>query len=248
MTVIKSKEELAIMRQAGRVAAAVLQRIKEEVKPGIKTNQLDAVAASEFQRHGARASFKGYRGFPAHICVSVNDEIVHGIPGERQLNEGDIVSIDCGALVKGFHGDVAATVGVGKVNEEAQRLMDVVEAALMEGIKVANCGARLGDISAAIQRYVETRGFSIVREYSGHGVGRNLHEDPLVPNFGPSGQGAVLRKGMTLALEPMVNVGDWRTRLSNNQWTVLTADGSLSAHFEHTIAISDGEPEVLTVL
>ena len=248
MTVIKSKEEVAIMRQAGRTVAAVLQSLKEEVKPGIKIRQLDAVAASEFQKHGAKASFKGYRGYPANICVSVNDEIVHGIPGERRLNEGDIVSIDCGALVKGFHGDVALTVGVGKVSIEAQRLMDVTETALMEGIKAAKYGARLGDISATIQEYVETRGFSVVREYSGHGVGRNLHEDPLVPNFGARGTGPALRRGMTLALEPMVNAGDWQTRLSNNQWTVLTADGSLSAHFEHTIAISDGEPEVLTVL
>ena len=248
MTVIKSKDEVSIMRQSGYTVAAVLQRLREEVKPGIKTKQLDAIAASEFQKHGAKASFKGYRGYPASICVSVNDEIVHGIPGERRLNEGDIVSIDCGALVKGFHGDATVTMGVGKISNEAQRLLNITEAALMEGIKAAKCGARLGDISAAIQEYVEARGFSIVREYSGHGVGRNLHEDPLVPNFGSHGTGPALRKGMTLALEPMVNSGGWRTRLSNNQWTVLTADGSLSAHFEHTIAISDGEPEVLTVL
>ena len=248
MTVIKSREEVAIMRQAGRIVAVVLQRLKEEVKPGIKTKRLDAVAASEFQKHGAKASFKGYRGYPANICVSVNDEIVHGIPSERQLREGDIVSIDCGALVNGFHGDATVTVGVGKISNEAQRLLNVTEAALMEGIKAAKGGARLGDISEAIQKYVETKGFSVVREYSGHGIGRNLHEDPLVPNFGSRGTGPALCKGMTVALEPMVNSGGWQTRLSNNQWTVLTADGSLSAHFEHTIAISEGEPEVLTVL
>ena len=248
MTVIKSLEEVVIMRQAGKIAAAVLQRLKEEAKPGIRTKQLDSLAASEFQKHGAKASFKGYRGFPGHICVSVNDEIVHGIPGERLLNEGDIVSIDCGAFVRGFHGDVAATVGVGKISNEAQRLLDTAEAALMEGIKVAHGGARLGDISAAIQKCVETVGFSVVREYSGHGVGRNLHEDPLVPNFGMPGEGPVLRKGMTLALEPMVNAGDFPTRLSDNHWTVRTADGGLSAHFEHTIAIGDGEAEILTVL
>jgi methionyl aminopeptidase len=248
VTVIKSKEEVAIMRQAGKISATVLQRVKEEIKPGLKTSQLDSVAADEFKKHGAKASFKGYRGFPAHICVSVNNEIVHGIPGERRLSEGDIVSIDCGALFKGFHGDVAATVSVGQISPRAQDLLNVTEAALMEGIKAAHCGGRLGDISAAIEDYVKTRGFSVVREYSGHGVGRNLHEDPLVPNFGSRGEGPVLQSGMTLALEPMVNLGGWRTRLADNHWTVLTADGSPSAHFEHTIAISDGEPEILTIL
>lgn len=248
MTVIKSLQEVDIMKQSGKVAAAVLHKLKEELRPGIRTKQLDSLAASEFQKHGAKASFKGYRGFPAHICVSVNDEIVHGIPGERVLNEGDIVSIDCGAFVKGFHGDVAATVGVGKISSKAQELLATAEAALMEGIKVAHSGAHLGDISAAIQKYVETRGFSVVKEYSGHGVGRNLHEDPLVPNFGMVGEGPMLRKGMTLALEPMVNEGDFPTRLDDNHWTVLTADGSLSAHFEHTIAIGDGEADILTIL
>lgn len=248
MTVIKSSEEVAVMRQAGRIVAAVLQRLKEEVKPGIKTRQLDLVAVSELKKCGAKASFKGYRGFPAHLCVSVNDEIVHGIPGERRLNEGDIVSLDFGAIVNGFHGDAAITVGVGEISSKAQELLAVTEAALMAGIKAARCGAHLGDVSAAIQDYVETRGFSVIREYSGHGVGRDLHEDPLVPNFGLRGEGPVLQKGMTLALEPMVTTGDWRTSLTESQWTVLTADGSLSAHFEHTIAISDGEPEILTLL
>ncbi len=248
MTVIKSLEEVAIMRQAGKIAAAVLQRLKEEVKPGIRTKQLDSLAASEFQKYGAKASFKGYRGFPGHICVSVNDEVVHGIPGERLLSEGDIVSIDCGAFVKGFHGDVATTVGVGRISSDAQRLLDAAEAALVEGVEAAISGAHLGDISATIQKSAEARGFSVVREYSGHGVGRNLHEDPLVPNFGTPGQGPMLRKGMTLALEPMVNTGDFLTRVSDNHWTVLTADGGLSAHFEHTIAIGDGEAEILTRL
>ena len=228
------------MQQAGRTVAAVLQRLKEEIKPGIKTRQLESVAVSELKECGAKASFKGYRGFPAHLCVSVNDEIVHGIPGERRLNEGDIVSLDFGAIVNGFHGDAAITVGVARINPKAQELLTVTEA--------ARCGAHLGDISAAIQDYVETRGFSVVREYSGHGVGRDLHEDPLVPNFGLRGEGPVLQEGMTLALEPMVTTGDWRTRLTENQWTVLTADGSLSAHFEHTIAISNGEPEIITLL
>ena len=246
--VIKSPGEVAIMKQAGRIVATILQRLKEEVKPGIKTCQLDSVAAKELKRTGAKASFKGYQGFPANLCVSVNNEIVHGIPGNMILNDGDIVSLDFGAFYNGFHGDAAITVGVGEISLQALELLAVTEEALMAGIKAARCGARLGDVSAAIQSYVETRGFSVVREYSGHGVGRDLHEDPLVPNFGICGEGPMLQKGMTLALEPMVTVGDWRTRLCDNQWTVVTADGSLSAHFEHTVAISDSEPEVLTIL
>jgi len=248
MTVIKSPQEVAIMRQAGKVVARTLQRVKEEMKPGIKTSQLDSVAASELKKCGAKASFKGYRGFPAYLCVSVNDEIVHGIPGERELSDGDIVSLDFGAIVDGFHGDSAITVGVGKISSKAQELLAVTEAALITGIGAARSGVHLGDVSAAIQNYVEARGFSVVREYSGHGVGRNLHEDPLVPNFGSPGEGPILRTGMTLALEPMVTTGDWRTRLADNKWTVLTADGSLAAHFEHTIAINEDEAEILTLL
>ncbi len=248
MTVIKSPQEVAIMRRAGQIVAAVLQRLREEIRPGIRTRYLDFVVASELQKYGAKASFKGYRGFPAHLCVSVNDEVVHGIPGERRLEEGDIVSLDFGAIVNGFHGDGAITVGVGKISSKAQELLAVTEAALMAGVKAARGGNHLGDISAAIQKYVESRGFSVVREYSGHGVGRDLHEDPLVPNFGSPGEGPVLLKGMTLALEPMVTMGDWRTRLDENRWTVLTADGSLSAHFEHTIAVNEGEAEILTLL
>jgi methionyl aminopeptidase len=248
MTVIKSPQEVAIMRQAGKIVAKTLQRLTEEIRPGIKTSHLDSVAASELKRYGAKASFKGYRGFPAYLCVSVNDEIVHGIPGERELNSGDIVSLDFGAIINGFHGDGAITVGVGRISSKAQELVDVTEAALMVGIKEARNGAHLGDVSAAIQNYVETSGFSVVREYSGHGVGRDLHEDPLVPNFGPPGEGPVLRKGMALAVEPMVTTGDWRTRLAGNRWTVLTVDGSLAAHFEHTIAISEDEAEILTLL
>ncbi len=248
MTVIKSPKEIAIMRQAGKIVATVLQRLREEINPGIKTSQLDLLAANELKKYRAKASFKGYRGFPAYLCVSVNDEIVHGIPGERRLSEGDVVALDFGAVVDGFHGDGAITVGVGRISSEAQELLAVTEDALTAGIGAAHCGARLGDISAAIQHYVETRGFSVVREYSGHGVGRDLHEDPLVPNFDPPGEGPLLQRGMTLALEPMVTNGDWRTRLAENRWTVLTADGSLSAHFEHTIAISEDEAEILTLL
>ncbi|UCH51331.1 MAG: type I methionyl aminopeptidase [Chloroflexota bacterium] len=248
MTVIKSPQEITIMRQAGRIVAITLQRLREEIKPGIKTSHLDSVAARELQKYGAKGSFKGYRGFPACLCVSVNDEIVHGIPGERRLNDGDIVSLDFGAIVDGFHGDGAVTVGVGVISPEAKELLSVTEAALIVGIDAAHGGAHLGDVSAAIQNYVETRGFSVVREYSGHGVGRDLHEDPLVPNFGSPGEGPILRRGMTFALEPMVTVGDWRTRLAKNGWTVHTADGSLAAHFEHTIAISGDEAEILTLL
>ncbi len=248
MTVIKSAEEVAIMREAGKVVAAILQRLKAEVKPGIKTKQLDTIIVDELKSKNAKASFKGYRGFPANLCVSINDEIVHGIPGERILKEGDIVSLDFGAYLNGFHGDAAITVGVGQISSRAQNLLTVTEEALMVGINAARCGAHLGDVSATIQDYVESRGFSVVREYCGHGVGRDLHEDPQVPNFGERGKGPVLQKGMTLALEPMVTEGDWRTKLNGNKWTVRTVDSGLSAHFEHTIAISDGEPEILTAL
>ena len=248
MTVIKSSEEVAIMRKAGKIVARVLQKLKDEIKPGIKARQLDLVAAAEVEKYGAKASFKGYKGYPAHLCVSINDEIVHGIPGEQTLDEGDIVSLDFGAYYNGFHGDAAVTVGVGKISNEAQKLLDATEHALMLGIKASSCGACLGDISAAIQEYVEKRGFSVVREYCGHGVGRELHESPQVPNFGIRGKGPLLQKGMVLALEPMVNIGDWHTRIDENKWTVRTLDGSLSAHFEHTIAIDDAEPEILTAL
>jgi methionyl aminopeptidase len=236
------------MREAGKVVAAVLQRLKAEVKPGIKTKQLDTIITEELKSNKARASFKGYRGYPANVCVSINEEIVHGIPGERIIKEGDIVSLDFGAYLNGFHGDAAITVGVGQISPKAQNLLKVTEAALMAGIDAARCGAHLGDVSATIQDYVESRGFSVVREYCGHGVGRDLHEDPQVPNFGERGKGPVLQRGMTLALEPMVTEGDWRTKLNGNKWTVRTADSGLSAHFEHTIAIGDGEPEILTAL
>jgi len=197
------------------------------------------------RRRGVKPSFKGYHGFPANLCVSVNDEIVHGIPGERVLHEGDIVSLDAGVIFKGFNADAAITVGVGEISQQAKDLIAVTEASLTTGIAQATGGAHVGDISAAIQACVESRGFSVVREYTGHGVGRELHEEPQIPNFA-FGQGPVLRKGMTLAIEPMVNVGSYRTRLASNQWTVLTADGSLSAHFEHSIAITGGEAEILT--
>ncbi len=245
---IKSDQEIATMRQAGRIVASVLKVLRLQVRPGMKTKELDVIAAKELESRGATPSFKGYRGFPANLCVSVNDEIVHGIPGKRVLREGDIVSLDFGVIFDGFHGDAAITVGVGKINSPAERLMVTTEGALNAGIAAACPGARLGDVSSAIQHYVESREYSVVREYTGHGIGREMHEEPQIPNFGQPGQGPVLQKGMVLALEPMVNAGGWRTGLSDNHWTVFTSDGSLSAHFEHTIAVTNDEPEILTVL
>lgn len=246
--IIKSPQEIAIMREAGRIVAAVIEVLTKEIRPGVTTGELDKVAVHEFKKLGAIASFKGYRGFPASICTSVNDEVVHGIPGNRVLKEGDIISLDVGAFLKGFHADAAVTLAVGRVSPEAQKLIEVTQEALMAGIAAAKSGGRLGDVSAAIQYYVEARNFSVVREYVGHGIGRDLHEDPQVPNFGIAGEGPSLKKGMTLALEPMVNAGVWRTKVTDNKWTVVTVDSKLSAHFEHTIAITDGVPEILTML
>ncbi|MBN2187446.1 MAG: type I methionyl aminopeptidase [Dehalococcoidia bacterium] len=244
MIIVKSPDEIDIMRRCGRILVAVLNKLRIEVKPGITTRELDSIAIHEMEARGGEPSFKNYQGFPANICVSVNDEIVHGIPGERVLQDGDIVSLDAGVKLNGFHTDAAITVSVGKVSQKAKELISVTEGSLQAGIAQANCGAYLGDISAAIQGYVESKGFSIVREYTGHGVGRELHEDPQIPNF-VVGKGTLLRKGMTLAIEPMVNAGGWQTKLAANRWAVLTADGSLSAHFEHTIAITDNKAEIL---
>jgi methionyl aminopeptidase len=236
------------MRQAGRIVAIVLEKLKEKIRPGMPTKELDIIAAREIERLGGKPSFKGYRGYPASLCVSVNDEIVHGIPGERVLAEGDIVSLDLGAIYMGFQGDAAITVPVGEVSPQAKELITATEGALNAGIRSARAEARLGDISAAIQRFAESGGFSVVREYTGHGIGRDMHEEPLILNFGIPGTGPVLKKGMTLALEPMLNAGDWHTKVDSDEWTVRTADGSLSAHFEHTIAITSSEAEVLTVI
>lgn len=227
--------------------ATVLEVLSLQLRPGMKTKELDIITARELDRLRAKPSFKGYRGFPANLCVSVNDEIVHGIPGERILDEGDIVSLDLGAIFMGFQGDAAVTVGVGEISLQAKQLIETTKGALRAGIAAAYPGATLGDISAAIQNYAESRDYSVVREYTGHGIGREMHEEPQIPNFGLSGSGPVLKRGMTLALEPMVSVGDWRTRRGDDHWTVFTTDGSLSAHFEHTIAITDAEPEVLTI-
>jgi methionyl aminopeptidase len=249
---IKSEKEISEMRKAGRIVAEILKIMSGELKPGMKTRELDIIAQRELKRLGAESSFKGYRGYPATVCVSVNDEIVHGIPGDRILKDGDVVALDFGAIFNGFHGDSAITVTVGEGTPEAKRLIEATRGSLESGIAAAKAGAKLGDVCAAIQGYAESRGYSVVREYTGHGIGRKMHEDPQIPNsteppYGlKPGTGPVLKKGMTLALEPMLSIGDWHTRVAGDHWTVLTADGSLSAHFEHTIAIDNSEPEVLT--
>lgn len=245
--IIKSEEEIALIREAGRAVGQVLQILAREAKPGVKGKQLDKIVRKEFTARGVKPTFLGYQGYPASVCVSVNDEVVHGIPDERELREGDIVSIDLGATYKGFVGDAAITVGIGRISDEAASLIRTTGSALHEGIAAARAGVPLGAVSHAIQAEVEREGFVVVREYVGHGVGRNMHEDPQIPNFGPSGRGPILRKGMVLALEPMVNAGDWRTRRHDDGWTVSTLDGRLSAHFEHTIAITDGDAEIMTL-
>jgi len=246
--IIKSSHEIDTMRRAGRIVAIILDVLKRKIEPGIITEELDTITVRELSRHDATASFKGYNGFPASLCVSVNNELVHGIPGKRVLKDGDIVSLDFGAMFQGFQGDAAITVGVGQISPQAQKLLEVTEGALSAGIANARSGARLGEISAAIQSFAESRGFSVVREYVGHGIGRSMHEDPQIPNYGSPEQGPLLMKGMTLALEPMVNAGGWRTSVARDGWTVTTADGSLCAHFESTIAITDDGAEILTSL
>jgi len=244
---LKSEREIGEMRQAGKIVATVLEKLKKALRPGMKTRELDEIAARELERLGAKSSFKGYRGYPACVCVSINDELVHGIPGERVIRQGDLVSLDFGAIYHNFHGDAAITVGVGEVSPLASELMATTEKALETGIVTARSGARLGDVSAAIQDYAESRGFAVVREYTGHGIGRQMHEEPQITNFGQAHTGPTLKKGMALALEPMLVAGDWRTKVAGDGWTVSTADGSLCAHFEHTIAITDGKAEVLTL-
>jgi len=244
--IVKSAGEIAAMRQAGMVVASILKTLSKEIKAGIITRQLDDIAERELARYGAASSFKGYGRFPTSLCVSINEEIVHGIPGDRMIYEGDIVSLDFGAIVDGFHGDAALTIGVGNISPQAKQLLETTRNSLEAGIAIARPGAHLSDISAAIQHYVEPRGFSVVREYTGHGIGREMHEEPQIPNFGLPGHGPILRKGMTLAIEPMVNIGRWQTKVKDDRWTVVTADGSLSAHFEKDIVITDGEAEVLT--
>ncbi|MBF8286208.1 MAG: hypothetical protein HW393_22 [Dehalococcoidia bacterium] len=245
--ILKSRDEIAIMRDAGRIVAEVLHTLVERLRPGLVEKELDEIVRKEFGKRKVIPVFLGYQGYPATVCVSVNDEIVHGIPGDREIADGDVVSIDLGCVYKGFVADAAVTVGVGNVSSEAGRLIGVTREALNRGIDAARAEARLGQIGAAIQTYVEGEGFSVVREYVGHGVGRQMHEDPQVPNYGDPETGPVLKEGMVIAIEPMVNAGDWRTKRDPDNWTVRTLDGSLSAHFEHTLAVRDGAAEVLTL-
>ena len=250
MISLKSEQELALMRQAGRIVAEVLGRIEEALVPGMTTGDLEAIAGEVIVgKYRATPSFKGYRGYPGMMCASVNEEIVHGIPGSRVLNEGDIVGVDVGVIYRGYHGDAAITLPVGEVDVDSRRLMDVTAEALRLGIEAARAGQTTADISRAIQEYAESQGFSVVREYTGHGIGRKMHEEPQVVNYYEPKMGRVqLRPGMTVALEPMVNAGDWRTRVLDDHWTVVTADGARSAHFEHTIAVRTNGPEILTRL
>jgi len=242
----KSTRELRYMRDAGRVVANVFQELEKAIRPGVTTGELDRLAEDFIIRQGARPAFKGLYGFPAAICTSVNEQVVHGIPGLRKLEAGDIISIDIGAEINGYFGDAAVTFPVGDISPEARRLLDVTRDALYAGIDVARTGNRLSDISHAIQSYVENHGFSVVRDYVGHGIGRKMHEDPQVPNFGRPGRGPRLEPGMTLAIEPMVNAGTYEVVTLDDGWTVVTRDGSLSAHFEHTVAITNGAAEILT--
>ena len=247
MIAIKNDHELESMRQACKITAAARALAGEMVRPGVSTEQIAKAVHVLIVRQGAHPSFLNYNGFPASTCISVNATVIHGIPGGYTLKEGDIVSVDVGAFYKGFHGDCAASFACGAISTEAQRLIDVTEQSFFEGMKCATKGKRVQDISHAIQTYVESNGFSVVRSFVGHGVGRKLHEEPEVPNFGNPGRGPRLLPGMTLAVEPMVNVGTHEVRILKDGWTVLTADGKLSAHYENTVLITDGEPEILTV-
>ena len=248
---IKSPQEIEIMRQAGRINAEALVAAKSIARPGVTTADINAAAEDVLRKYGVYSPFKGYPGptpYPASTNVSVNDELVHGIPGKRKLKEGDIVSVDCGTVYEGFVGDSAITFGVGEISESARKLLEVTEAALYAGIAKMIVGNRVGDISAAVQQYVESRGYYVTREYTGHGVGREMHEGPQVPNYGQPGRGLLLRPGMTIALEPMVLIGTPMTRVMPDLWTVRSADGSLTAHFEHTVAITENGPTILTTL
>ena len=246
MITLKSAHEIELMRRAGKITAAARAVARNMVKPGVTTQQIDKAVYKFITEQGATPSFLHYNGYPASVCVSVNDEIIHGIPGKRVLQEGDIVSIDVGAYIGGYHGDCAATFPCGKVSPEAQNLIDVTRQSFFEGIKFAKEGCRLYDISAAIQGYVESHGCSIVREYVGHGIGTEMHESPEIPNYGHPGRGPRLLRGMTIAVEPMVNAGTAAIRQMPDGWTVRTADGKLAAHYENTLLITDGEPEILT--
>ena len=244
---IKSEEQIEKMRVAGKILKDLIEVLKNEVRPGVTTLELDKIAESFIRERGAAPSFKGYGGFPASICASVNDEVIHGIPSLRKLRNGDIISIDMGSYIGGFHGDCARTSAVGEISEENRKLIDVTEQSFFEGIKFAKAGNHLYEISSAVQRYVESNGFTVVRDYVGHGIGKDMHEDPAVPNYKQIGRGPKLQKGMALAIEPMVNAGTYNIKVLDDGWTVITADGRNAAHYENTIIITDGEPEILTL-
>lgn len=247
MIILKSDREIEKISVACRVVVGALKELKKEIKAGITTEELDKIAEEYILSKGAKPAFKGYRGYPATLCTSINEEVVHGIPSKRRLAEGDIISLDLGAIHDGYYGDAALTIGVGKISREAERLVKVTEESLYRGIEEAQPGKRLGDISWAIQSHVESAGFSVVFDFVGHGIGKNLHEEPQVPNFGVSGQGPRLKEGMMLAIEPMVNMGGAATRILDDNWTAVTKDGSLSAHSEHTVAITGKGPMILTI-
>lgn len=246
MIILKSREEIEKMRKSSAIVAEILSEVKQMVRPGVKTIDLDRRAEELTRKKGARPAFKGYRGYPFSLCTSINCEVVHGMPSERTLKEGDILSLDFGVSFNGYYGDSAVTVPVGKVSVKAERLMEVTEKSLYLAIENVRPGKRLGDVSAAVQNHVEAAGFSIVRDYVGHGIGKDLHEDPQIPNFGTKGRGIELKPGMVFAIEPMVNEGTYEVRLLKNEWTVVTRDGKLSAHFEHTVAITENGPEILS--
>ncbi|TDO84841.1 methionine aminopeptidase type I [Halanaerobium saccharolyticum] len=247
MIILKSRREIDIMREANQIVAETHAYLSENIKPGISTAELDRLADQFIRSRGAVPSFKGYQGFPASVCISINEEVVHGIPAEhRYLETGDIVSIDIGTFYEGFNGDAARTHAVGSISDKASKLLKVTEKSLLKGLEKAVIGNRLFDISHAVQKYVEENGFSVVRDYVGHGIGRDMHEDPQIPNFGPAGKGPKLKRGMTLAIEPMVNIGSYEVETLEDDWTVVTKDRSLSAHFEHTIAITSDGVEILS--
>ena len=248
MVILKSPEEIEKLRKSNRIVAEVLRDIADRVKPGVTTSELDRVSGELAEKMGAKPAFKGYRGYPYALCTSVNAEVVHGMPSDRRLKEGDILSIDFGVDYKGYFGDAAVTVPVGSVSDDALRLMRVTEESLYKAIEAAKVGNRLGDISGAVQSHVETAGYAVVRDFVGHGIGRMLHEEPQVPNYGIRGRGIELKAGMVLAIEPMVNEGTYKVRVLSNGWTVVTQDGKLSAHFEHSVAITQNGPEILSRL
>jgi methionyl aminopeptidase len=248
MVILKQLDEIDKARASNRIVAEVLSVLREKVKPGLTTRELDKIAEGVTEKRGARPAFKGYRGYPYSLCTSVNEEVVHGMPSNRILVEGDIIGLDFGVCYQGLYGDSAITLPVGRVSEQATRLMQVTEQSLYSAIHQACDGNRLGDISAAVQETVEAAGYSVVRDFVGHGIGKNMHEDPQIPNFGKKGRGIELKRGMILAIEPMVNAGKYKVKILSDGWTVITVDGSLSAHFEHSVAITDNGPEILSKL